>query len=758
TVSGSETGTVGMDAQGRRTAILGNWQDFPDILAAGPLSFAKDFPVAITRPSALPSETRNVLQSLDIDRVIIVGGTTAVNESVATEVRSLNGSIKVDRLAGTGNESNRFGTAVAIADFAYGELGFDTSHVELARSNDFADALAGGPKAGVDRAPIVLTTPAPLNPTTRAFLLARACGLRFGHIFGGFAAIAAETEIDAEDTVRSADCLQAGPATPTATIGIQPTDAATAVVTANPDTTTVDDRTFTLDGLIAGETYRITLVKCENVTGTGRNATFVAEPAAGSSTGFAAVTGNPTTDITFVNGTPNNVDSNATVDGVQRGSTTFVATGTTANFTIDGDTAECVVPVVYFDSTSANPNAGGAITRLEVTQAGVPAEDFNVGGRTTFVNGPTPPVVDQTPATATVAVAMDVLSDDDSLTVTFDEPVTGEGTYLLRDADGLLVAEYAVESVEGSTVTLVLVAGEADFSARDDASFTLQVLNERNAAGLQTNASLPVDETGTEPEGLEDGQGVINQDGMIFESLQAAEDASAPGDVLTALGAFTEGVLVDVAGLVINSEGAELTGGFIIAADDVEVNDFTILGGTDSGVSGEPRPTAVYITGGADGVVVDGNTITFDPEASALGIVTAPDGGSATIRNNSINNGDLGIYLQGPGTFEVLNNTVTGTSAEGISDDVDGTVNIEGNTFTDNTGTALALFRDGATVTGNTFDGSADPQVSDSGANYEAADDVSLEDILAANTFLEDAQVVRAGGDSGPGAIVTSVS
>jgi len=85
--NGSDTATVGIDRQGRRTAILGNGQNFPDILAAGPLSYAEAFPIAITRPSALPTQTRDVLRDLNIDRVIIVGGTDAVSAAVEADGR-----------------------------------------------------------------------------------------------------------------------------------------------------------------------------------------------------------------------------------------------------------------------------------------------------------------------------------------------------------------------------------------------------------------------------------------------------------------------------------------------------------------------------------------------------------------------------------------------------------------------------------------------------------------------------------------------
>ena len=169
---------------GERTAILGSGQDFPDILAGGPLSWSQRFPLTITRPDALPSDTRDVLVDLQIRHVVIVGGARAVSAAVETEVRGL-GVATVTRLAG----ADRAETAVRIAEFAYSSLGYDAAHVDLARSDGFADALAAGPHAGRERSPILLTTPTALSPVTRDLLAARSAALTSGHVFGGDVAV-----------------------------------------------------------------------------------------------------------------------------------------------------------------------------------------------------------------------------------------------------------------------------------------------------------------------------------------------------------------------------------------------------------------------------------------------------------------------------------------------------------------------------------------------------------------------------------------
>jgi hypothetical protein len=135
--------------------------------------------------------------------VIIVGGTDAVSNEVQGDLEAR--GYTTDRRA----ETTRFGTAVAIANLAIDEFGFRDDHVNLARGNDFADALAGGPHGGVDRSPIVLSFPETLPEPTRAFLAGSCATLTDGHIFGGTAAISLAVEAEAENAAQSCDAPNA---------------------------------------------------------------------------------------------------------------------------------------------------------------------------------------------------------------------------------------------------------------------------------------------------------------------------------------------------------------------------------------------------------------------------------------------------------------------------------------------------------------------------------------------------------------------
>ena len=224
TVGMGDTGTVGM-FEGLRTAVLGSGEAYPDVLAAGPLGYAAGFPITITFPNSLRPETRRVLEDLDIQKVIIVGGTDAISAGVETEVETLTGN-DARRVSGP----TRFDTATAIANFAYDDLDFDASHVNLARGDDapapsglpqgFADALTGGPHGGNDRSPIVLTNPNTLPAVTRTLLEERCPSLLAGHIFGGDRAVSQAVKDEA--TTAASNCDAGTPATGTSTMTVTP--------------------------------------------------------------------------------------------------------------------------------------------------------------------------------------------------------------------------------------------------------------------------------------------------------------------------------------------------------------------------------------------------------------------------------------------------------------------------------------------------------------------------------------------------------
>jgi putative cell wall-binding protein len=201
--------TNGLAGAGVPTAIVASGGNFPDALAAGPVANkgtnagngAGALPLLLTNTDALSPQAQQGLSDMGIKQVIIPGGTAAVSAAAATSITSM--GINVIRLAGadrtdTAGQVAAFEIAVPSATVA--GLGYNTNFVQLARGDDFPDALAGGPYAGVTIAPILLTSdPTALGQFTTAYLhnhnaIHSAGGITKIAIFGGTVAVSSDAQ------------------------------------------------------------------------------------------------------------------------------------------------------------------------------------------------------------------------------------------------------------------------------------------------------------------------------------------------------------------------------------------------------------------------------------------------------------------------------------------------------------------------------------------------------------------------------------
>jgi putative cell wall-binding protein len=192
---------------GAATAVVARGDVVADALVAGPLGYRTQFPILLTPTDSVNPFTEDALEELGIERVLVTGGTAAVSESTAASLADSRGedSIAVRRLAG----EHRSGTAVAVAKFATGELGFPRLHVDLARGDLFADALAGGPHAGVEGGVILLTAnSSTLGAAAADYLAAESITLEAGHVLGGSAAVSDAVVAEATDAANSNDRTQ----------------------------------------------------------------------------------------------------------------------------------------------------------------------------------------------------------------------------------------------------------------------------------------------------------------------------------------------------------------------------------------------------------------------------------------------------------------------------------------------------------------------------------------------------------------------
>jgi putative cell wall-binding protein len=295
---------VGTTTGGKKTAFLATGQNFADALAAGPVAWAKKLPVFLTTPSSLSTDASTGLKELGIERVVILGGTGAVSTAVENQVKTALPSATVERVFGI----DRTATATQLATWALTNAGFVDTHINLARGDDFADALAGGPHGGRESAPTLLTfSPSALDTTANAnatYLDAHKSTLQTGHIFGGTGAVS--------DAVATAAAQAAGQAPPEAAAGAA-TPQVKRVVAADDYFVGTNDRSYFYDN---NDTFSLgaqtlTLAQFESLLNPDDVVTVNYHPTASETSTFS-LTGN----VTHAPGTPATVvgDFDTTTD------------------------------------------------------------------------------------------------------------------------------------------------------------------------------------------------------------------------------------------------------------------------------------------------------------------------------------------------------------------------------------------------------------------------------------------------------------
>jgi putative cell wall-binding protein len=117
--------------------ILASGLTFPDVLAASPLAAGECWPVLLTAPDALTIDVAHFLASHPGAEGLVVGGPGAVSEAVVDAAAETSGG-GVVRVWGT----DRYATALAVADYAADNGYLDYSRLAIATGEDFPDALA----------------------------------------------------------------------------------------------------------------------------------------------------------------------------------------------------------------------------------------------------------------------------------------------------------------------------------------------------------------------------------------------------------------------------------------------------------------------------------------------------------------------------------------------------------------------------------------------------------------------------------------
>ncbi len=143
------------------TIIVASGENYPDALSASSLAGALNVPIVLTNSKSLPSSTAQQISKVNPQKIIIVGGTSAISQDVEDEIQGLNTETEIVRIYG----STRIKTAEAIYDYAKDSW---SKTAIIASSTGYADALSVSPYAYKTTSPVFLAeADGSLSATTR---------------------------------------------------------------------------------------------------------------------------------------------------------------------------------------------------------------------------------------------------------------------------------------------------------------------------------------------------------------------------------------------------------------------------------------------------------------------------------------------------------------------------------------------------------------------------------------------------------------
>ncbi|SER72539.1 Putative cell wall binding repeat 2 [Pedococcus cremeus] len=137
-------------AAGVPVAYVASGLTFPDALSGAPIAGENGGPVLLTAPTSIPSPIATELGRLKPGKIVVLGGTAAVSNTVKTALAKYATSGTVVRWAG----ADRYASS---AKFSANSFAPGVSVAYVANGLTFPDALSGAPIAGKTPGPVLLT-------------------------------------------------------------------------------------------------------------------------------------------------------------------------------------------------------------------------------------------------------------------------------------------------------------------------------------------------------------------------------------------------------------------------------------------------------------------------------------------------------------------------------------------------------------------------------------------------------------------------
>lgn len=181
------------------TAIVATNSGYWDALSIAPYAYAYKAPVFLTSSvDSISSSVINSIKSGGFTKVVIVGGNRAVSSSVEQNIRAT--GVRVERIGG----KDAIETSGMIAKWER-KQGMELTHLAVATSDGYWDALSGASLCGKQNSVLVLVSKNGDYRALDAIYNYGGSAVEHGHILGGPSAIpkSASSRISAEWTLKS---------------------------------------------------------------------------------------------------------------------------------------------------------------------------------------------------------------------------------------------------------------------------------------------------------------------------------------------------------------------------------------------------------------------------------------------------------------------------------------------------------------------------------------------------------------------------
>jgi putative cell wall-binding protein len=168
------------------TVVLVNADRFPDAVSAAGLAAGRGWPILLSTGTSIPQVTVDAWRSMGVTRVLLLGGTAVLSDSIAKFVP---GAVRV---AG----ADRYATSAAVADFSLTAGGRAVAQMLLATGTNYPDGLTAGSLAA-RRVGIVLLidgSGSGADAAGREFLTAHKSSITAVTVLGGTSAVSRSAE------------------------------------------------------------------------------------------------------------------------------------------------------------------------------------------------------------------------------------------------------------------------------------------------------------------------------------------------------------------------------------------------------------------------------------------------------------------------------------------------------------------------------------------------------------------------------------